>query len=307
MKKLLFLSLVLAMSIATSFAQTNVVTIDQTNKALLISNDLSTDRAVEVIPGLQIARVYVIDATTSKIGIKTVDGRETTVTLTRLSNSSYSAGGAAAITAFMSDLMNIMSPSTDNYSTVTASNAVSSATTLDETYAFVKADATSAAFTITLPPAANAPRQRYVFTKIDATANDLTIDGNASETIDGVTTALLRGQWSTVVIISDGTNWFIESQNQNKISTKTTTYTVTAADGTIICDGTAGIFTVTLPTAVGCEGRIYRFKSIHANDITIDGAGSETIDGSAAYTLETIYDWVTIQSNGANWYVLSGN
>lgn len=307
MKKFIFLSLILAMSIATSFAQTNVVTIDNVNKALLISNDLSTDRAVEVIPGLQISRVYVIDATTSKIGIRTIDGRETTVTLTRLSNSSYSAGGAAAISAFLGDLMDIMAPSTDNYSTVTAVNAVSSATTLDASYAFVKADAASAAFTITLPPAANSSKQRYVFTKIDATANDVTIDGNASETIDGVTTAVLRGQWSTVVITCDGTNWFIESQNQNKIVTKTTTYTVTAADGTIICDGTGGVFTVTLPTAVGCEGRIYRFKSIHANDITIDGAGSETIDASTTYVLETIYDYVTIQSNGANWIVLNGN
>lgn len=90
---------------------------------------------------------------------------------------------------------------------------------------------------------------------------------------------------------------------------KTTAYTITASDHTISCDATTAGFTVTLPTAVGITGRIYVIKKIDAtgNVVTVDGNASETIDGSTTQSLDAQWESMMIQSNGANWYILSIN
>lgn len=68
-------------------------------------------------------------------------------------------------------------------------------------------DATSAAFAATLPPAATVPGRVYVFKKIDASANAVTVTGNAAETIDGSNTLALSSQWAKTMIVSNGTSW----------------------------------------------------------------------------------------------------
>ncbi|MBA3758926.1 MAG: hypothetical protein H0X07_00165 [Gemmatimonadales bacterium] len=92
----------------------------------------------------------------------------------------------------------------------------------------------------------------------------------------------------------------------NTIATKTANYTVTAADGSIYADCTAGVVTLTLPTAVGIAGRIYHFKKTDAaaNAMTLDGNGAETIDGALTLSTTTRYAAYTLQSDGANWMVL---
>lgn len=69
-------------------------------------------------------------------------------------------------------------------------------------------DATSAAFTVTLPPATGLSGTVYVVKKIDA-SNTVTIDGDASETIDGATTQALTTQYDSVTVQCDGTGWHI--------------------------------------------------------------------------------------------------
>ena len=82
---------------------------------------------------------------------------------------------------------------------------------------------------------------------------------------------------------------------------KTATYVITAADYTINC--TANTFTVTLPTAVGCAGRIYNIKNSGTGVITVDANGTETIDGELTQTLNQ-YDNMQIQSTNTNWIIL---
>lgn len=69
------------------------------------------------------------------------------------------------------------------------------------------------------------------------------------------------------------------------------------------CDPTAGAFTVTLPSAVDQPGRYLAIKNASAstNTITVDGAGSETIDGSATADITTGYWGFILISDGANW------
>lgn len=71
----------------------------------------------------------------------------------------------------------------------------------------ILADASSGAFTITLPPAASA--NRVIVKKTDPTGNGVTIDGDSTETIDEQLTQLLTSQFDTMVMQSDGTNWQI--------------------------------------------------------------------------------------------------
>jgi len=77
-------------------------------------------------------------------------------------------------------------------------------TAATEEYLFC--DATGGAFSITLP-AVSAGLQ-YTIKKTDSSANAVTIDGNASETIDGELTQILTTQYDAITIVSDGTSWF---------------------------------------------------------------------------------------------------
>lgn len=83
---------------------------------------------------------------------------------------------------------------------------------------------------------------------------------------------------------------------------KTTTYTLTESDGTVNC--TSGTFTATLPTAVGCTGRIYTVKNSGTGLITVATTSSQTIDGVTTQTLIQ-YASIMVQSNGASWIITS--
>jgi hypothetical protein len=85
------------------------------------------------------------------------------------------------------------------------------------------------------------------------------------------------------------------------ITTVTDTYTVLYTDQTIICDK-ATAFTVTLPAAV--VGQRFNIKNIGAGTVTLEGDGSDTIDGDLN---QAIYQWegVQVQCYASNkWGVL---
>ena len=65
--------------------------------------------------------------------------------------------------------------------------------------------------------------------------------------------------------------------------------------------------TVTLPDAVGIDGRIYTIKLTASGSCTVSTTGGETIDGGGTYSLASQYKYVTIMSNGANWIVIGNN
>lgn len=90
----------------------------------------------------------------------------------------------------------------------TSKTAHYTATVNDE---FIACNAASGAITITLPAVASVPvGKRYVIKKTDNT-NNVVIDGNLSETIDGATTKTLDSQYESVVIVSTGSAWLIEA------------------------------------------------------------------------------------------------
>lgn len=82
---------------------------------------------------------------------------------------------------------------------------------------------------------------------------------------------------------------------------KTAAYTLLATDDVIDC--TSGTFTLTLTAAAGVEGRVFTIVNTGAGVITLDGDGSETINGSATRTLNQ-WDSVDIMSTGSGWIVI---
>lgn len=75
--------------------------------------------------------------------------------------------------------------------------------------------------------------------------------------------------------------------------------THTLADVPVVyCNGT---FTVNLPPAAVATGRIYHVVNVGSGTITIDGDGSETINGAATLALTTQWSVATLHSNGGGW------
>jgi len=75
-------------------------------------------------------------------------------------------------------------------------------------------NAIGGAFTITLVAASGFDGLLLTLKKIDASVNAITVDGNASETIDGAeTNAEMNAQYDTMTLLCDGSNWHIISKN----------------------------------------------------------------------------------------------
>jgi hypothetical protein len=85
--------------------------------------------------------------------------------------------------------------------------------TLDYNHDVALCDATSAAFTVTLPKAALHPRRDLIVKKVDASGNAVTVEADGAETIDGAANVSLSGQWDFVQVISDGTSWSVIAEN----------------------------------------------------------------------------------------------
>jgi hypothetical protein len=73
---------------------------------------------------------------------------------------------------------------------------------------YVLANATSAGFNVTLPTAVGNP-YTYTIKKTDSSTNTVTVATTSSQTIDGSTTALLKVQYVSLTVVSDGSNWLV--------------------------------------------------------------------------------------------------
>jgi hypothetical protein len=77
---------------------------------------------------------------------------------------------------------------------------------VDQNTNAVFCDATSGNITVNLPPS-NMCHKQLVIKKTDTSANTVTIDPHASETIDGATSLVLSLQKQSATILPDGSNW----------------------------------------------------------------------------------------------------
>jgi vancomycin permeability regulator SanA len=61
---------------------------------------------------------------------------------------------------------------------------------------------------------------------------------------------------------------------------------------------------VTLPTAVGNTATLIIKKMVAANTLTVDGAGSETIDSALTAVIFDLEESITLISDNANWLII---
>ena len=84
-----------------------------------------------------------------------------------------------------------------------------------------------------------------------------------------------------------------------------TTYTTLSTDNTILANNASGITITLLAAATAGDGFKLTIKNVGSSgSITIDGDGTETIDGGLTAILTTQYESITIVSDGSNWHII---
>ncbi|HEY0272478.1 MAG TPA: hypothetical protein VGC22_04785, partial [Chitinophaga sp.] len=81
---------------------------------------------------------------------------------------------------------------------------------------------------------------------------------------------------------------------------------LTSSDNTVLVSTTSGAATITLPAAAGIIGRVYTIKKIAGgidNALTITPTGG-SIEGGPNYIIYNDFTYVTVQTDGTNWYVI---
>jgi hypothetical protein len=80
----------------------------------------------------------------------------------------------------------------------------------------------------------------------------------------------------------------------------------TGTEHTIFADTSSNDVTINLPPAASNSGRVFLVKkTAAANKVVLDGNLAETIDGVATHEMFGLYDWVKVQCDGSNWFVIA--
>jgi len=88
------------------------------------------------------------------------------------------------------------------------------------------------------------------------------------------------------------------------LTTKSSNYTLTAMESTVLLDAGSGSVTITLPAKSGIEGRIYTIKCIAkggGNAANVATNASEEIDGSSNDLILNAWQSVTLQCTSGGW------
>jgi len=191
---------------------------------------------------------------------------------------------------------------------------------------FIPVDTSGGNVTITLPttPADKTRIEiKMISTIINSTNgygnNIVTFNTGGSDVVNktGTTSGTLEllNQAIMLQYAAPSSIWYVQSDDLplsamlSGIShTVSTTYTLTPTDHVIMADATSSAFTITLPTAVGFNGR-YTIEAVTTttNLVTLNTTSSQTIDGSSNTTLGTgasgaYWSSVDLVSDGANWH-----
>ena len=99
----------------------------------------------------------------------------------------------------------------------------------------------------------------------------------------------------------------IEGSVAMAIRTITSSATLSTSDNTVLVNTSTSAITVTLPSPSGIAGRIYTIKKIGTGgidkELTINPSGG-TIDGGTSYKIYNDYTFVTLQTDGSDWYII---
>jgi len=107
--------------------------------------------------------------------------------------------------------------------------------------------------------------------------------------------------------------WFVSLYTQVKyllvstvVTSITSDTTLTVNDYLSLVDASSAAVTMTLPSAASTNGQQFIIKKTDSssNTVTIDGNGSETIDGDTTLVINFQYDSATLVSDGTSWSIV---
>jgi len=139
-----------------------------------------------------------------------------------------------------------------------------------------------------------------------AATNPIVLDSQGRATVyaDGNYYMVVKTSAGVTVDTPDNFYYAVQATSgYDSYVAKTADYTATATDDIITVNAAGGVVTISLPTAVGIEGKRFTIVKTDssANAVTIDPNGAQTINGSATSALSNQYDALQIVSTGANW------
>jgi hypothetical protein len=205
-------------------------------------------------------------------------------TLTTTGDVIYSSGGSTAARLGIGSAGQVLAVSggvpawtTNTASPVapTSKTTTYTALTTDDT---ILVDTSGGAWTLTLYPASGNAGRRLRVKKTTSDTASLTIDGNASETIDGVTTLIIDVQYESATLLCDGSNWFIEDHIIPFIGARVKTSGTTASSTSTPIDYASEDFDTHSAWAVTATG--YQTTSGNTDVQIYKGGVSETCVGN---------------------------
>lgn len=169
----------------------------------------------------------------------------------------------------------------------------------------------------------------YTVTELDVTTHEGAITITASQVSDfdtevsnntsvsaNTTHRTSNGSDHTYInqdVTTTGTPTFSGLTANNNLTTKTFNTAIGSvisntalgeSHHTVLADSSASPVTLTLPASSSNSGRLYLIKCKDStNGVTVDGSGTETIDGSETINLIK-HESVTLQSDGNGWWIL---
>lgn len=133
--------------------------------------------------------------------------------------------------------------------------------------------------------------------------------GQAAVYGDGNYKFVIKDSDDNTLITFDNMYYNVIASYNRVIKSISGNYTVTTDEDVIFVNASGGNVVVTLYTAVGHSGYEILVKKTDSssNTVTIDGHGTETIDGSTSKVLSNQYEAVYLTSNGSNWFNIHSN
>ena len=90
---------------------------------------------------------------------------------------------------------------------------------------------------------------------------------------------------------------------------KSVSYALADADNTVLFTTGSSALTATLPTAVGIAAKRSTIKKVDSGSgaVTIATTSSQTIDGQSSWSLPNQFQYLTVESDGSNCWVVANN
>lgn len=143
--------------------------------------------------------------------------------------------------------------------------------------------------------------------KAEEAANPVVLDSNGRAQVYG------DGWYKFVIHYADESTYDTwdnlqygkwEPDEDRSVTSKTANYTLLSTDDVCYVDATADNIVITLPDTSGLtENKRYMVKKTDssAHTVTVDGNGTQTIDGATTFALMYQYDTIEVIKNGNNW------